>query len=342
MGFTLTSALRNSLLRLALLLSGLLAFGGLAEAQLPPEPKLVVSMAAASLNPAPGTDVPVVIDVTPGTGEHIYWQNPGHSGYPPRFTWQLPPGASMATVRHPAPQRMDIGGIAMNVHVGRTLLLTSLHVPADARLGKPFALRATGDFLVCSEGNCQPVASRLALDLVVGDGRPDAAGTALLEQAQQAVPMVGSGAAAYFHGKDGIHLTLPLEWPQGATGVQLFSASDSASVVPVPLRVSHSVHSIDILLPPSAWQPKGPVDLVVHFMMRSVPAGAIALHAEPAAQDTMSSLSSFLPALLGAIIGGLLLNLMPCVFPILSLKALSLARAGGDIRPRRARRALAT
>jgi thiol:disulfide interchange protein/DsbC/DsbD-like thiol-disulfide interchange protein len=330
MGFTLIVARCKSAVRLLVLLSGLALFGGTAQAQLPSEPNLAVSLSVASLNPAPGSDVAVVIDVAPGPGWHIYWQNPGESGYPPRFTWQLPTGVTMGEVRHPAPSRLELGGIAMNVHAGRTLLLTSLHVPANARSGQPVALRGSGDFLVCSDSNCQPVISKLALDLTVGDGRPDAAGTAIVEQARQAQPLAVSGIASFFSGKDGLHFALPLEWPQGATQVQLFSASDNASVIPLPQQVTHSGHSTDILLPASAWHPKGPLDLVVHFMTGSVSAGTIALHAQPGAASGAGIPIGFLTAFFGAILGGLLLNLMPCVFPILSLKALSLARAGGD------------
>ena len=159
-----------------------------------------------------------------GNGAHIYWQNPGDSGYPPRFSWQLPTGASITAPEHPAPSRLTLGGIAMNVHVGRTVLLARLHVPAGLVPGTVLPVSGTVDLLVCSTEACVPQTVRLASTLPIGAGTPYAAAQRLIDSARAAMPLPVSATAPFTLDGLTLHLRLPLAPPAGGETMALFPA----------------------------------------------------------------------------------------------------------------------
>ncbi|MBU6267937.1 MAG: thioredoxin family protein [Sphingomonadales bacterium] len=293
-------------------------------------PQVRVHLLVASTTPAPGRSIDLGIAIDPGPGWHIYWQNPGETGYAPRFAWTLPAGFRVGAIRHPAPQRIVAAGSTVNVHTGPAVLLTSLTVPASAHLGDRVHIAAVADLLVCSDSMCVPQSVPFARELAVGAGTQDAADAPAMAQARQRLPRPWPGSVPY--AADGGKLVLNAALPAAAPGEQVtLFTTDATLGMPGAFERATSFAR-------GSLRTGGPLDLVVTYARPGAsPSRAFAIHAVPPAAGTGSaSLWLAATAIAGALLGGLLLNLMPCVFPILSLKAMALARAGGDPREARA------
>ncbi len=318
---------------LLLLLAIFVAFPVQAQALRGQHYSLLVASRSASHAVGRPVDIAYVID--PDKGWHIYWVNPGDTGYQPAIDWSLPAGWRTSGLRHPAPRRLVLGGYSSNVHEGRTILLQTLAGPSGA-----VRIKGTLDLLVCSASNCVPDPLEVAFSLPEGDNVPNGATRPIFAAAQAAMPQEGAAGARFAPMGDhlraflpGVHLA-PKERTHLFSGVpqildeaarQRFTQADGGLFVDVPkgqatvpdrlpllLRIDGSGSSV------KAWRFVA-VEGILPVAARQAPASAL-------------SLSLVVGT---AFLGGLLLNLMPCVFPILSLKALALARSGGDAREAR-------
>ena len=311
------------------------ALPGLARAD-PQLPEVRARLVVASDSPAPGHDLAVGIAIDPGPGWHIYWQNPGESGYAPRFTWHLPAGYAMGDVRHPAPQRLVSAGMTINAHAGPVMLLTRLTVPGSARVGDRITIAGQGDLLVCSDSMCVPRVIDLTRPLVIGTGQTVPAAVAMLDVASQRLPKVLPGPITYAVAGHVLRLHGSLPGPAPGEVPAIFAAGDNAGT-PGSARFAEDEPDT-LVVDQGALQLAPELDLVLTLARPGqLPMRAYRIHAARAAPPASSGASGWLAAgaIGGAMLGGLLLNLMPCVFPILSLKAMALIRAGGDRREAR-------
>lgn len=300
-------------------------------------------LVAKSNSIAPGEKLSVALVVTPDPGWHIYWSNPGETGYPPSLTWQLPAGAKPGKLRHPVPELLVLAGFASNVHTGETILLQDIAFPAPMRAGNNVPLSVDVDMLICSEASCVPDPVSLSLDRRVGDGKVDQAQIALFSRAIRALPSQGSDHAELMIGKDSAQLFLPgVTIPAGAKA-HIFGGT------PAILSDSLSQHFRSVTggvmaeIKAGGETPSSKMPLVLRIDRRDGKIESFAFNARTVQQLTLgakqglgAAYGTFFLALGGALLGGLILNLMPCVFPILSLKAMALAKAGGDDREVRA------
>jgi len=300
-------------------------------------------MVVRSLSARAGAPLDLAFVIRPDPGWHIYWSNPGESGYAPTFNWTLPEGVTAGIIRHPVPQLLMLGGIASNVHEGETILLQSLKLPAG--LKKPVTGTVDMDMLVCSESNCVPDPLRLEMTVPVGAGRMDPGHAALFSRAEAKMPQPSQAGALFQVTKDKIRIFIP-----GITLVQgdklhLFGAKNSILRDGALQTSSRAEGGLVITVSAGEQKAGGTLSGVVRIDGAGGRVRAYGFTAVPTAQmpaiisDTVAANSrqkalnsGFFLAFGAAILGGLLLNLMPCVFPILSLKALALARAGGSDR----------
>ena len=311
------------------------ALPGLALAD-PSMPEVRARLVVASDSPAPGHDLTVGIAIDPGAGWHIYWQNPGESGYAPRFTWHLPAGYAIGDVRHPAPQRLISAGVTINAHAGPVMLLTRLTVPGSAHAGDHITIAGQADLLVCSDSMCVPQVVDLTRALVIGTGQtvPDAVAT--LDAASRRLPRDLPGPVTFAVAGHALRLHLSLPAPASGEVPNLFAASENGGN---PGNVRFATDEPDTLVVDQGALKLAPeLDLVLTLARPGQPpTHSYRIHASRTASPASAGASGWLAvgAISGAMLGGLLLNLMPCVFPILSLKAMALIRAGSD--PREAR-----
>ena len=290
------------------------------------EPQLVAEGPAP-----PGGEVELAIHMRPAPGWHGYWLNPGDAGLPMDVQWQLPKGFLIGDLQYPVPTRLEIAGLMNYVFERDYAVLTRLKVPKNARGTIP--IRAQAHWLACTDKICVPEQGELSLDLPVGTGTPNRARfdewrTALAQ------PLA---TAAHFQAADGkLRVAIPLPASVELSDPYLFPVTDKVVDYEAPQSFSRAG---DWVIAELAMKqaPSGTFEGVLAasdgrgLEIRAVP-GAV-----PEGGRPLGALgwSAALWAVLGAVAGGILLNLMPCVFPILGLKALHLSRAGGEAREAR-------
>ena len=289
------------------------------------EPQLVAEGPAP-----PGGEVDVAIHMRTNPGWHGYWLNPGDAGLPMDVQWQLPKGFSAGPLRYPVPARLTVAGLMNYVFEQDYAVLVRLKVPAGANGTVP--IRADAHWLACTDKICVPEQGQLALDIPVGNGAPNRAEFDQWRK-QLAQPITTVGHFTVDAGKLRVAIPLPANIPVGEP--YLFPVTDNVVDYEAPQTFRRTGN----------W-------LVAELKISKAPtqfAGVLALgygrglgfHAVPGAVPQGGTpvggfgWNAVLWAVVGAIAGGILLNLMPCVFPILALKALHLSRAGGSARESR-------
>ena len=301
--------------RLTLILT-LLLMPALAQAR-GIEPQLVAEGPAP-----PGGEVDLAIHMRPAPGWHGYWLNPGDAGLPMSIQWQLPKAYSVGPLRYPVPGRLEIAGLMNYVFEHDYAVLARLKVPSDASGMVP--IRAEAHWLACTDKICVPERGELSLDLPVGSGSPNRAEFDAW-RTKLAQPIVSIGHFAVEGGK--LRVAIPLPASVAVHDPYLFPITDGAADYDATQSFRRAGDQ-----------------LIAELKAKETPkqfSGVIAIgdgrglefHAMPGAVPQGSALaglggSAVLWAVLGALAGGILLNLMPCVFPILALKALHVSRAG--------------
>jgi DsbC/DsbD-like thiol-disulfide interchange protein/cytochrome c biogenesis protein CcdA len=329
--------IRSLLLTLCLLL----AFASPAGAQFlaPGEKAMRVELVAEGPARTAGGKVALALRMTPRPGWHGYWKNPGDAGFESSVEWRLPKGAAAAPLRYPVPKRLIVAGLMNYVFEGEHALLTELTAPPGLAPGSVLPVRGTLDYLVCTDEICVRETAELALDVPVGAG-PDR--RAEFNRWREALPRP-LGSAAHFERTGGeLRLLIPLPATAPVTDPYFFPLSEGVLDHSAPQSVTRSGDAL-ILETKAAEGGDRPVEGVIALgdgrglALRAEP-GPVPPAGEPLANAVRApeqGWGAIALALGGAVLGGLLLNIMPCVFPILSLKALSLARAGGDERSAR-------
>lgn len=314
-------AVRAALFILVTLLTG---SGALAQ----PARHVALTLVAESDRPAAGGDVALAFRAVPQPGWHGYWKNPGDAGVATRAAWTLPAGATTGELTYPVPSRLLIAGLMNYVYEKPWALLTTLHVPAGLAAGTRLPLAVKLDYLVCTEEICVPETQTLTLDLRVGDGVIDAARRAQFDQWRRALPRPLSTPATWQRTGDRFRLAVPLPADAALRDAWFYPASGGAIDYAAPQTVSRDRDTLVIETKAAASATSGDVAGV----LATGDGSGLALSARPGTVAAPGAgggiIATALIAFAGAVLGGLLLNVMPCVFPILSLKALGLARSG--------------
>lgn len=303
-----------------------------AAAQLGAGPKHM-GLALAAEGPAiPGQEVELALVMVPEEGWHGYWENPGDAGKPMTVAWQLPPGAAVGPLRYPVPTRLTVAGLMNHVFKGPYAVLTRLRVPAGASGTLP--IRASLDYLVCTDKVCVPERGDVALDLPVGRGSTDTR----FDEWRAKLPQPLGTPATFAVAGDRLQVAIPLPDTVAVTAPYVYAITGDtvryAEAQSFRRTANRLIAELPLAQAPIAGF-EGVIDLGTGRALRftaapgAVPEGGSAI----GGGETWRLL---LFAFLGAVAGGLILNLMPCVFPILALKALALARAGGEEREARA------
>ncbi|MCD0422829.1 thioredoxin family protein [Rubrivivax sp. JA1024] len=277
-------------------------------------------------------------------GWHSYWKNPGDSGLPTTFAWTLPEGAAAGDIRWPTPQRLPVGPL-MNFGYDGTLLLPVPLSLADGFKAERLDVTLHAEWLVCKEV-CIPESGDFVLSLPREQAIAAHAAEFAAAEAARPVPAAGATASARIDGQAVVVEVqgLPADW-QGAALDVLPATAGALRNAAVP-QASWSGSTWTARLEIDAQRTEAPPALELVLVRDGVPAGleltaAVAgawppvaeagagaeAVAPPAAPPADTSLALALALAFG---GGLLLNLMPCVFPVLSLKVLGFAAHAHD------------
>ncbi|MDQ8023594.1 MAG: protein-disulfide reductase DsbD family protein [Moraxellaceae bacterium] len=310
-------------------LCGLARFAWAQDAHVLQTPHVRASLVTLQQAVVPGQTLRAGLRIEHAPGWHTYWRNPGDSGEPPTLTWELPEGFSAGEIEWPAPHALPVGPLTNYGYEGDHLLPVSIAVPAG--LTTPdMRLRLAATWLVCQvkcipeEGEFElrvPVAAQAAAGPLQG---LFASVDARRPQAQH-----GWGLSANRHAGQARLVARP-PGAVAVTKVEYFPYGEGlveASGRQV-LQASGDGFTLDV---PPAVQPVGPLDRLHGVLVVADDAGRVSVLEVDAPVGTAPAASAapargMWGALLLAFVGGLILNLMPCVFPVLSIKLLALAK----------------
>ena len=323
-------------MRLLLLFALLLGIGVPARADMLSSgggPHILSALVPESGKSAAGRRTTLAVSMTPQPGWHGYWKTPGDSGLASKFDWTLPAGVRAGDAAYPVPTTLLIAGLMNHVYERPYALLVPIDVPAGLAAGTRLPIALTLDYLVCTTSLCVPEQAKLATTLTVGDGRIDPATATRFDAWRRDLPQP-LGAAATFV-RDAGRLRVALPWPADAPldAPHLFVETEGAAA---PAAAQSFARDGDRLVieTGAGTPPVTAFDAVLAtgegrgVAFRATPGAVHAVRSGGGGAAAVGTLGAFVLALAG----GLLLNIMPCVFPILSLKALSLARASGEER----------
>lgn len=300
-------------------------------------PHIALKLMAETDRPAPGQSVTIAYDATPQPGWHGYWQNPGDAGFAAKLDWSLPAGVTADAPRYPVPTTRIVAELMNYVFEQRYTVLVTLNVPKGVAVGTKLPIKLKTQYLVCTEEICQPEAADLSIDLIVGDGAIDPARRAQFDVYRQALPKPIGMASSYQIDGKGLRIGIPYPATAPLKDAYFFPITPDRLNYAAPQKVERDgdrlVISTEVLKPGA-----GPIEGVLRIgpqkgVLVSASPGAVAAGGGAdgsSAGPENGVLVATLLALGGALLGGLILNIMPCVFPILSLKALSLAKGSVD------------
>ncbi|MFN3989144.1 MAG: protein-disulfide reductase DsbD family protein [Erythrobacter sp.] len=276
--------------------------------------------------PSAGATWMLALRFTPKSAEwHGYWSNPGDAGQGMRLELDLPDGWQAGAPLYPVPQRLVIGSLMNHVYKGAYTVLVPVSVPAGAVVtGVP---RVTGhvEYLACTDQICVPQDARLDVRL----------GGDFARWRAEVAPKMSAQSHFEVLGKQ-IRLALPIPRSASLPAPHVFIQNENLVdyAAPQVFRRSGDMLVAEIAAAEYFGGEPGQVEGILSFgdgagvqfaaAPGKVPRGGEVI----AGASALPSIPPLWTLILGALAGGLLLNIMPCVFPILSLKALSLARAG--------------
>jgi thiol:disulfide interchange protein DsbD len=273
---------------------------------------------------------------------HTYWRNSGDSGEATAITWQLPPGFTAGPIHWPTPHRIPVGPLANYGYDGETTLLTEITAPADLAASGQVPINADVTWLVC-EKECIPGEAHLSLTLpAVAAGRTppesNAETRARFEAARATIPQPSLWKASMQVVQDTLTLRVAASnlKPQAIRSAQFFPFSETLIRHAEPQTLAVSDAGLSLELVRSALTIGTPKDVRGVLVIDEAIGSGTARHAfelgdvAVATAAPIGSPAMILQAALFAVLGGLILNLMPCVFPVLSIKVLSLINHAGQ------------
>lgn len=323
--------------------------------------RLVANVASVQ----PGRDFTVGVLMKMEKGWHTYWKNAGEAGLPTTIEWKLPEGLVAGDIEWPLPTKhVEAGDVLTYGYTDETMLLIPINVAGTLSAASPLTLHAKVDWLEC-ERICVPGESAVELSIPVSNAPPLPANAELFMRTQRQVPRpldASSGITATAALKDRsveIHIVatgdrrlvrtgegVPDYYPEPVENVAFGRTStemkEGQLLIRLPLTTSEKIVGPKTLSGIVVYRFEGGARQAVRFEIpltaefcatlvpegTSGPAGSI-LDQSFVTTGTGSSPSLIL-YLVFALIGGLLLNIMPCVLPVVALKVFGLVKMAGD------------
>ena len=356
--------MRRAIWALAVLL--IAAAGAVGAGAAAASERVRASLVSETATVSPGSSFWVALRLDIAEGWHTYWRNPGDSGEPTRIDWRLPDGVTASDIHWPTPEAIPYGPLVNFGYHGTAWHLVRITVAEAWPNDRPLALGAEASWLVCKD-ICIPEGAELGLELAAGRmSLPPPAGAAALAAARARLPAPFDGEATFAAEPAGpgavaegrLVLTLEGADPGDGAGSAYFFPDAWGAVDPVaPQRLERRDGGVRLVMTTGTEPPGETLAGVVVFAPElaaddpgrraiaveavrggPVPANATAGAGAAGAPATGSGASpagsgtgpGVFVALGLALLGGLILNIMPCVFPVLSIKAIGVLRHASD------------
>ena len=327
----------------ALLMFGLLATPAMAAPMRTPHIEAELISETSGLHRGENT---LALRLKPDAGWHTYWRNPGDSGIATQLRWTLPAGVTTGDIQWPYPRRFTLGDITNYGYGEETLHLVTLTVPQNWPANKPLGLSAQARWLVCADV-CIPGRAEFNLRLPVSATVPvDLQWQGAFSKARAELPQTSAGLNATFGITQTQFSLLVTGHDFGKSTVDFFPATQQLVKASAPRY--QALDAAGFRLTQNLADDFAAANTDVSGVLVVVEAGqtkAYALQATPGTVTPVAATSAsphnLALILLFAVLGGLILNLMPCVFPVLSLKAMAVMRHRGASATHQRRHALA-
>lgn len=315
-------------------------------------PHTAVSLVTEADSFVPGKPLTFALTLTPIKGWHTYWKNPGDSGAETALSWKLPPGFTAGDLAYPTPERIPFGTELLNYgYTDASTLLVEVNTPSAWAANQPAPLTVKASWLVCNDEQCVPENAEFALSLNPGNGTPAADRADVFMKARTALPKAVDWPTRFSLNSEHFALEVPWNADFGRLEeVAFFPLQDGALAYAATQDVTIAGGVLRLVTKAGYKADLKELDGVLKVKIAGAPkADAFLIHATQDKGMALTPIASrdrlggsgpdgsgggkpiTLVAAIGfALLGGLLLNLMPCVFPILSLKALSIARSGNS------------
>lgn len=300
--------------------------------------KVVASLVSSHDSAAPGETIQLALRTVLDEGWHTYWRNPGDSGEPVQLDWILPEGWETGEIVWPVPMTLPTGPIINYGFEGAPLFPVDVTIPMSAQVGSVQTITLEFYYLVCKDV-CIPEDGVASIDILIGDSVKDTRWDALIANAIATAPQTGSIKGAIE--KDGENAVITFQnLPDGDFSEAYFFPFNQGVVMhSAPQIVTLGTEGFQITVGSDyAWNETLPdiFEGVLSYRQdgdyvgtnvsltigQSLDIGAI----EVASNISSAASITLIGAIFGALLGGLILNLMPCVFPVISMKALSIAK----------------
>lgn len=284
--------------------------------------------------PSGSNDIALYFKLEPGW--HVYWKNAGDSGEPPHIHWTLPDGVTAGPMQFPAPKRLPLGPLMDFGYENEVLFPLKLDVVPTVKDG-PAVLHAKVDWLVCREV-CIPGKAELETKLHMLPTTPPAAARSsvdveLFERLTSSLPkpLPPNFKAVFQPSNDGFRLGV--DTGKREKEAVFFPSDQDVLNNPAPQVLTATAKGFILNLKKDANLSSNPAQLKGVIELSNDRAFELtALPGTVAAAAPLLSFSELFRTTGLAFLGGLLLNLMPCVFPVLFLKGLSLVNSGNEER----------
>ncbi|WP_149538231.1 protein-disulfide reductase DsbD family protein [Siccirubricoccus phaeus] len=336
---------RIALPTLAGLLALLLSPGGAGaiESTAQQSPRATVTLVSEAAAVAPGESFRIGLRQRLAPHWHTYWTNPGDAGTPPEIALTLPEGVTSGEIAWPGPDRLPFGPLVNFGYENEIVLPMTVTVPPTAQPGRTLPIEARASWLVC-ERECIPEEGSFRIEVPV-----EATGTP-----------AGGEIAAAFAAADA-RRPVPSPWPSrlGSEGEALVLAVEGEDITPAAVKGAFffpaAWGAVEHAAPQALQVENGRLTLSLargQALDASAPLAGLLAVSDGTGQTRWLELAPrlgplpagggagaaalalpFWQAALFAFLGGLILNLMPCVFPVLAIKATAVARmSGGALR----------
>lgn len=329
--------------RLLIALSFLIATPALAQG-IDQQPKVHARLISEDKAVPPGGSVTVALEENIRDGWHTYWRNPGDAGAPTEINWSLPKGWSAGAIEWPTPKRLPVGPLMDYGYEGKPWLLQKLTVPASAKMGDAVTLKAAVYWLVCKD-LCVPEQATLTLPIKIGPAAPDPSVAKGFAEARAQLPVASPWKLNYALSKN-LDLYVAAPALAAAHPVEADFFPDKSQIIKgaAPQKMDFTKNGLVLLLAPGAKAQalKGALtgvlvlkssDGSVQALKVDAPVGPVPAAFGPSqatsAPATSGAAITLWLAVLFAFLGGIILNAMPCVLPVLAMKALALAGHSG-------------
>jgi len=264
-------------------------------------------------------------------GWHTYWENPGDAGIPTTLEWHLPPGFAASSIDWPVPQRLTEGTLVTYAYTGNVLLPVTITPPAALNAGAHYPIKVNASWLVC-KNICIPESAELELTLPVATNATSTGDAEWFAQYDRHRPRIRKEPLGYIVKDKQLYLDLSDLHIPGITSALFLPRQENVIDYAAAERLEKQENALWLAVAVKGnvpYQVSGILSVTAeigehkNYDITLTPFNVV----KP---EHAGQLATPLPVtLLLALLGGLILNLMPCVLPVLSLKALAIVKKGG-------------